>query len=80
MTTELWISNHDAESHRCRIVLAEKDMSVERGIGVRVKQIDINAGSEDLARINPRNTVPMLVERDLQPSASTSTSAIRTRS
>ena len=47
-------------------MLAEKDMSVERGIGVRVKQIDINAGSEDLARINPRNKVPMLVERDLQ--------------
>ncbi len=64
--TELWTSNHDAESHRCRIVLAEKDQSIERGIGVRLKQIDINAGSEDLALINPRNKVPLLVERNLK--------------
>lgn len=64
--TELWTSNHDAESHRCRIVLAEKDLSIERGIGVRLKQIDINAGSEDLALINPRNKVPLLVERNLK--------------
>ena len=64
--TEFWSSNHDAESHRCRIVLGEKDLSVERGIGVKVRQIDTNLKSDELARINPENKIPMLVERDLK--------------
>lgn len=62
---ELWSSNHDAYSHRCRIALGEKDMGVDRGIGVEVKYIDLNNKPEDLARLNPQNQVPVLVNRNL---------------
>lgn len=62
---ELWSSNHDAYSHRCRIVICEKDLGLERGIAVEIKDIDINNKPEDLARINPNNQVPVLVDRDL---------------
>ncbi len=46
-------------SHRVRIVLAEK--------GVTVETIDVNPESkpEDLASLNPYNTLPTLVDRDL---------------
>ena len=46
-------------SHRVRIVLAEK--------GVAVETIDIDSDSkpEDLATLNPYNTLPTLVDRDL---------------
>ena len=46
-------------SHRVRIVLAEK--------GVTVETIDVDPGSkpEDLASLNPYNTLPTLVDRDL---------------
>lgn len=46
-------------SHRVRIVLAEK--------GVTVETVDVNAESkpEDLASLNPYNTLPTLVDRDL---------------
>lgn len=46
-------------SHRCRIVLYEKGMDFE------VIDVDMQNRSEDLAVINPYNTVPVLVERDL---------------
>lgn len=46
-------------SHRCRIVLYEKGMDFE------VIDVDMLNRSEDLAVINPYNTVPVLVERDL---------------
>ena len=62
---ELWCSNHDAYSHRCRIVLGEKDLGVDRGVGVHVRYIDTNNKPEDLARINPLNQLPVLVDRDL---------------
>lgn len=45
--------------HRTRIVLAEKDISFE-GIDV-----DLNHLPEDLSELNPYNTVPTLVDRDL---------------
>lgn len=46
-------------SHRCRIVLYEKDMDFE------VIDIDGLHKPEDLAVLNPYNAVPVLVERDL---------------
>lgn len=46
-------------SHRVRIVLAEK--------GVAVETIDVDSDNkpEDLAALNPYNTLPTLVDRDL---------------
>ena len=46
-------------SHRVRIVLAEK--------GVTVETIDVDPSNkpEDLASLNPYNTLPTLVDRDL---------------
>lgn len=46
-------------SHRCRIVLYEKDMDFE------IVDIDDLNKLEDLAVLNPYNEVPVLVERDL---------------
>ena len=47
------------QSHRTRIVLAEKDITVE------VINIDPNNKPEDLADLNPYNSAPTLVDRDL---------------
>ena len=46
-------------SHRCRIVLHEKDMDFQ------VIDVDPNSKSEDLALISPYGKAPVLVERDL---------------
>ncbi|MES2205840.1 MAG: glutathione S-transferase N-terminal domain-containing protein [Pseudomonadota bacterium] len=46
-------------SQRCRIVLFEK------GMDFQVIDVDPDNKPEDLAVINPHNTVPVLVERDL---------------
>lgn len=46
-------------SHQVRIVLAEK------GVGVDILSVDDNHPSEDLAELNPYNTLPTLVDRDL---------------
>lgn len=46
-------------SHRCRIVLHEKDMDFQ------VIDVDPNNKPEDLAVISPYGRVPVLVERDL---------------
>lgn len=46
-------------SHRARIVLAEKDISVD------VVHIDPNNKPEDLLDINPYNSVPTLIDREL---------------
>ncbi len=46
-------------SHRVRIVLAEK------GIAVNIIYIDPNNPHEDLLTVNPYNTLPTLVDRDL---------------
>jgi len=46
-------------SHSVRMVLAEK------GITVEIVDIDINPKSEDLIDLNPYNTVPTLVDREL---------------
>jgi RNA polymerase-associated protein len=46
-------------SHRCRIVLYEKDMDFE------VIDVDLHARPEEIASISPTGKVPVLVERDL---------------
>ncbi len=55
----LYSNSLDCYSHQVRIVLAEK--------GVTVDVLDIKRGmqSQDLIDINPYNTVPTLVDRDL---------------
>ena len=45
--------------HRTRIVLAEKDIAFE------TIDVDVNKMPEDLSELNPYNTVPTLVDRDL---------------
>ncbi len=46
-------------SHSVRMVLAEK------GITVEIVDIDVNQKAEDLLDLNPYNTVPTLVDREL---------------
>ena len=46
-------------SHRVRIVLAEK------GVTVETIDVDMDNKPEDLAALNPYNTLPTLVDRDL---------------
>ena len=47
------------QSHRVRVVLAEK------GITVEIIDVDSNEKPEDLLDLNPYNTVPTLVDREL---------------
>ncbi|OGT98284.1 MAG: stringent starvation protein A [Gammaproteobacteria bacterium RIFOXYB2_FULL_38_6] len=49
----------DIYSHQVRIVLAEK------GINVDIIQVNPTNPPEDLANLNPYNTLPVLVDRDL---------------
>ena len=49
----------DIYSHQVRIVLAEK------GVSVDVLNVDVNHPSEDLVELNPYNSLPTLVDRDL---------------
>jgi RNA polymerase-associated protein len=55
----LYSGTVDPYSHRCRIVLFEK------GMDFQVIDVDLANKPEDLAVINPYNSVPVLVERDL---------------
>ncbi|MCH9770302.1 MAG: stringent starvation protein A [Gammaproteobacteria bacterium] len=55
----LYSGGLDIYSHQVRIVLAEK------GVGVDVLNVDINHPSEDLAELNPYNSLPTLVDREL---------------
>lgn len=48
-----------ADSHRVRIVLAEKDITVD------ILNINPDRKPEDLAELNPYNTTPTLIDRDL---------------
>ena len=53
-------SNSDCpQSHRVRLVLAEK------GIAVDLVEVGLGAIPEDLAELNPYGSVPTLVDRDL---------------
>jgi len=47
------------QSHRVRVVLAEK------GIAVEITDVDSNEKPEDLLDLNPYNSVPTLVDREL---------------
>ncbi len=47
------------QSHRVRLVLAEKD------IGVDILSVDAESFPQDLQLANPRSSLPMLVDRDL---------------
>ncbi len=49
----------DIYSHQVRIVLAEK------GVSVDVLNVDENHPCEDLVDLNPYNTLPTLVDREL---------------
>lgn len=49
----------DIHSHRVRIVLAEK------GVTVDILNINLDEPPEDLVSLNPYNTVPTLVDREL---------------
>lgn len=55
----LFSDPHCAQSHRTRIVLAEKDITVD------VMHIDPNNKPEDLLDVNPYNSVPTLIDREL---------------
>lgn len=55
----LFSSVIDPASHQTRMVLAEK------GIAVDILDIDVDNKPEDLIHINPYNSVPTLVDRDL---------------
>ena len=49
----------DVESHRTRLVLAEKNINMD------VVDVDDGSRAEDLLDLNPYNTVPTLVDREL---------------
>jgi RNA polymerase-associated protein len=55
----LFSSAHCPQSHRVRVVLAEK------GITVEIVEVDNNRKPEDLLDLNPYNSVPTLVDREL---------------
>ncbi len=55
----LFSGDADVYSHRVRIVLAEK------GINVDIVSVDMANLPEDLIDLNPYNTVPTLVDREL---------------
>ena len=55
----LFSDARDQYSHRVRMVLAEK------GVAVEIVDIDPNKKPEDLAEINPYNSLPTLLDRDL---------------
>lgn len=55
----LFSSATDPQSHRVRAVLAEK------GITVEILDVDASNKPEDLIDLNPYNTVPTLVDREL---------------
>src|ERR1700733_2118517 len=55
----LYSGDTDIYSHQVRIVLAEK------GVNVDIVNVDENNPSEDLLELNPYNTLPTLVDREL---------------
>lgn len=55
----LYSGSTDPYSHRCRIVLYEKDMDFE------IIDVDMHNKPEEIASISPSGRMPVLVERDL---------------
>lgn len=58
-TMTLYADPHDLSSHRVRIVLAEK------GVAVDIIDVDTQNLPEDFKKINPYQTLPTLIDRDL---------------
>ena len=58
-STTLFSDPRDHYSHRVRMVLAEK------GVTVDIVDVDPDDKPEELAEVNPYNSVPTLVDRDL---------------
>ena len=59
MTTTLYSGTNDMHSHQVRAVLAEKNVSVD------IIYVNEQHPSEDLLDLNPYNTLPTLVDREL---------------
>lgn len=55
----LYSGSTDPYSHRCRIVLFEKDMDFE------IIDVDMHNKPEEIASISPSGKMPVLIERDL---------------
>ena len=55
----LYSDARDHYSHRVRMVLAEK------GVTIDIVDVDPSSKPEDLAEVNPYNTLPTLLDRDL---------------
>ena len=60
MSITLYSGSYCPYSHRCRIVLGEKQMDVD------ICEVDLNDKPEELALYNPYNRVPVLVDRGLK--------------
>ena len=60
MQVVLYSGSYCPYSHRCRIVLMEKQMES----GVEVQDVDLNNKPENLALYNPYNQVPVFVDRE----------------
>jgi RNA polymerase-associated protein len=55
----LYSNPKDIDSHRVRLVMAEKEVAVD------VMDVDSSALPEDLLELNPYQSLPTMVERDL---------------
>jgi len=55
----LYAGTTDPQSHRTRIVLYEKDVECQ------VVEVDVKKKPRELGELNPYNTVPTMVDRDL---------------
>lgn len=58
----LYSGSYCPYSHRCRLVLREKQMES----AAEIREVDLNNKPEDLALYNPYNQVPTLVDRDVR--------------
>ena len=58
-TMTLYSDPNSAQSHRVRIVLGEKDLVF------KVEEVLIGQNNEDLIALNPNNTTPTFVDRNL---------------
>ena len=62
MLVVLYSGSYCPYSHRCRIVLKEKQMES----GTDIRDVDLNNKPEELAMYNPYNQVPVFVDRDVK--------------
>lgn len=62
MQIVLYSGSYCPYSHRCRIVLKEKQMESS----VEIHDVDLNRKPEELSYYNPYNQVPVFVDRDVR--------------